>query len=123
MYHNKSVFANAGPDAAVDLFSLNLPKFDVSRVPDAVELPETRRLAMERGWRLKRMHDYACAYALYYLEEVLKARDIVTANMETLTEAERVVIRQMFTPPDNEDAQNNLTPTLYTLFRPATPFL
>jgi hypothetical protein len=120
-YHNRSVFADAGPDAAVDLFSLNLPKFDISRVPDANELPESRRLAMERGWRLKRLHDYACAYALYYLEEVFKARDVVTANMETLPELDRAGIRQMFTPPDEEDA--DFTSTLYTLFQPATPFL
>jgi hypothetical protein len=125
MYHNKSVFSNAGgPGAVVDLFSLSLPKFDISRVPDATELPESRRLAMERGWRLKRLHDYACAYALYYLEEMFKARDIVTANMETLPEIDREGIRRLFTPPDNEDDANaDFTATLYTLFRPATAFL
>ena len=113
-YHNRSIPPTEDQGAAENLFTLSLPKYNVSQVPNAGNLPDTRRLAMERGWRLKRLHDYSCVYVMFYLEQILNAQQILSINIKKkLKPAQQRQVRLRFA---NKEGLVASTPTLYTLF-------
>ncbi len=111
-YHNKATIYE--DEAIVDLFTLKLPKFSVSRVPDTNDVPQSRQLAIQRGWEHKRLHDFASVYVFAYLEAVAEARKEVHRHMANLPEQESKKLGDWFaatTPPFG------FTTTLYELFK------